>query len=68
MAEYALDDGLAYLAEAFGHWSEAEIQAFLDATPTEAGPDLHPAASGLLVASGFAPRETATGRGQAARA
>ena len=33
MTENALDDALAYLVEAFGHVSEAELQAFLDATP-----------------------------------
>lgn len=39
------DDALAFLAEAFGHYSEAELQDFLDATahtavaekPAEAG-------------------------------
>ena len=39
MTENALDDALAYLVEAFGHVSEAELQAFLDGTP-RAGADL----------------------------
>ncbi len=33
MTENALDDALADLVEAFGHVSEAELQAFLDVTP-----------------------------------
>lgn len=35
MAQAAFDHALADLAEAFGHYSEAELQAFLDTTPTE---------------------------------
>ncbi|WP_156383789.1 hypothetical protein [Methylobacterium sp. Leaf456] len=36
------DDALAYLVEAFGHVSEAELNAFLDAAPVPAQtlPDL----------------------------
>ncbi len=72
MAERALDDALADLAEAFGHYSDAEIQAFLDATPSTIETDARPAAPGLLVASRFASREAAAvmpaGRVQAVRA
>lgn len=35
MAQTAFDHALADLAEAFGDYSEAELQTFLDATPTE---------------------------------
>ncbi len=76
MAERALDDArddaLADLVEAFGYYSDAEIQAFLDATPSAVETDARLAAPGLLVASRFAPREAAavmpTGRVQAVRA
>lgn len=35
------DDALTYWVEAFGHYTEAEIEAFLAATPTtEAAPAL----------------------------
>ncbi|MBD8909325.1 hypothetical protein MZTS_22115 [Methylorubrum zatmanii] len=34
------DDALAFLAEAFGHYSEVELQAFLDATDRDAAPDM----------------------------
>lgn len=32
------DDALAYLVEAFGHVSDAELQSFLDGTPVSAPP------------------------------
>ncbi|WP_342148184.1 hypothetical protein [Methylorubrum sp. SB2] len=35
------DDALAYLVEAFGHVSEAELKAFLDGVPAQPLPDLH---------------------------
>ncbi len=77
MADNALDqaladNALADLVEAFGHYSEAELHAFLDATPSLAEP--RDAASPVdsvtpewLAASGFARRETPVAV-QAARA
>ncbi|CAO4133659.1 hypothetical protein [Methylorubrum extorquens] len=68
--DHAADRALADLVDAFGHYSDAEMQAFLDATPfaaemrcgvspaTPAGPE-------WLAAAGFAAGEVAV---QAARA
>ncbi|MEH3118037.1 MAG: hypothetical protein PGN25_10710 [Methylorubrum populi] len=70
------DDALAYLTEAFGHCSEAEMKAFLDATPRAAETCF--AVSGIppvtpeLAVADFARRETPSAprvsRLQAARA
>lgn len=49
MTENALDDALADLVEAFGHVSEAELQAFLDGTPrSDAGVAATERGSGAL--------------------
>lgn len=36
VSDHAADRALADLVDAFGHYSDAEMQAFLDATPFEA--------------------------------
>lgn len=72
MAGGTLDHALADLVEAFGHYSKAELQAFLDATPP-ADMDFDAAAAdpvataGWLGIEGFASGE-AQGPVQAARA
>jgi hypothetical protein len=71
MTENALDDALADLVEAFGHVSEAELQAFLDVTP-RSGADLSattngPGAFPWPARASVAPRD-AFGAVQAARA
>ncbi|HEV2543165.1 MAG TPA: hypothetical protein VGU70_10465 [Methylobacterium sp.] len=49
MTENALDDALADLVEAFGHVSEAELQAFLDGTPrSDAGFAVTESGSGVF--------------------
>lgn len=66
------DDALTDLVEAFGHYSEAEMQAFLDATPRRPdtrcdGADAPVITSGLLAAAGLARGDLSTSV-QAARA
>ncbi len=53
------DDALAYLVEAFGHVSEAELKRFLDAAPVPAPalPDLREVAIAAAVLA--EPREPA---------
>ena len=70
MAQAAFDHALADLAEAFGHYSEAELQTFLDATPMEPRITAYPVGAVMpewLSASSSALRETLVAI-QAARA
>lgn len=71
MAENALDDALADLVEAFGSFSEAELQAFLDATPCSDAPLTVPPSKRIVfdwsTPAGVAPSEV-LGVVQAARA
>ncbi|WP_060768879.1 hypothetical protein [Methylobacterium sp. AMS5] len=68
--DHAADRALADLVDAFGHYSDAEMQAFLDATPSVAEmgcavSPAKPAGPEWLAAARFAGREVAV---QAARA
>ncbi|ACB79328.1 hypothetical protein Mpop_1156 [Methylorubrum populi BJ001] len=70
MAQTAFDHALADLVEALGHYSEAELQTFLDATPTEPRIAAYPIGAVMpdwLSASSPALRETSAAI-QAARA
>ena len=70
VSDHAADRALADLVDAFGHYSDAEMQAFLDATPFAAEMRCEvlpakPAGPEWLAAAGFAAGEIAI---QAARA
>lgn len=70
VSDHAADRALADLVDAFGHYSDAEMQAFLDATPFAAEmrcgvSPAKPAGLEWPTAAGFAGREVAI---QAARA
>jgi len=72
VSDHASDRALADLADAFGHYSDAEMQAFLDATPFTAETrfavsSAKPAGPVWLVAADFARREVPVAV-QAARA
>lgn len=70
VSDHVADRALADLVDAFGHYSDAEMQAFLDATPFAAEmrcgvSPAKPAGPEWLVAAGIAGGEVAV---QAARA
>ncbi|APX83549.1 hypothetical protein BV511_01580 [Methylorubrum extorquens] len=70
VSDHAADRALADLVDAFGHYSDAEMQAFLAATPFAAEMQCgvspaKPAGPEWLAAAGFAAGEVAI---QAARA
>ncbi|KQQ25075.1 hypothetical protein ASF53_22740 [Methylobacterium sp. Leaf123] len=70
ISDHAPDRALADLVDAFGHYSDAEMQAFLDATPFAAemrcaASHAKPTGPEWLAAVGLAGREGAV---QAARA
>ena len=70
VSDHAADRALADLVDAFGHYSDAEMQAFLDATPFAAEmrcgvSPAKPVEPEWLAVAGFAASEIAI---QAARA